>query len=88
MADEGRSRRAARPASKAAGALARLREIRSSGAKHGAIYDIKEEEKVYDVVEEDEYADIVARRRGEGGTCTLPYAHHLTQNTRLYMTAA
>lgn len=78
MADEGRSRRAARPASKAAGALAHLKEIRSSGAKHGTIYTLKEEGKVYDVVEEDEYAGIVARRRGEGGTCTVPNPHHLT----------
>lgn len=68
MADEGRSRRIARPASKAAGALARLKELKSSGAKHGTVYDLKEEEKVYDVVEEAEYAGIVARRRDEGGS--------------------
>ena len=69
MSDEPRSRRAARPASKAAGALAKLAELRRSGAKHGAVYDVKEEENVYDVVEESEYADIVAKRRDAGGTC-------------------
>lgn len=79
MGDEGRSRRTSRPASKAAGALAKLAEIRQSGAKHAAIYDVKQEENVYDVVEEDEYADIVARRRDEGGEGAFSTQQHSMQ---------
>ena len=63
----GRSRRAVRPASKAAGALAQLAELRRTGVKQVNAYEFKEEEAVFDVVAEDEYADIVARRRGDGG---------------------
>ena len=63
----GRSRRAVRPASKAAGALAQLAELRRTGVKHVNAYEFKEEEAVFDVVAEDEYAGIVARRRGDAG---------------------
>ena len=63
----GRSRRAARPASKAAGALAQLAELRRTGIKHVNAYELKEEEAVFDVVAEDDYADIVAQRRGDAG---------------------
>ena len=63
----GRSRRAVRPASKAAGALAQLAELRRTGVKHVNAYEYKEEDAVFDVVAEDDYADIVARRRGDAG---------------------
>ena len=63
----GRSRRAVRPASKAAGALAQLAELRRTGVKHVNAYEFKEEDAVFDVVAEDDYADIVARRRGDAG---------------------
>lgn len=62
----GRLKRAARPASKAATALAKLAELRRGG-KNATLYECKEEEAVYDIVEEDEYAQIVAKRRDEGG---------------------
>ncbi|KAK9841868.1 hypothetical protein WJX81_008187 [Elliptochloris bilobata] len=67
MEDGGRSRRAARPPSKAAGALAQLAELRRTGVKRVSAYEFKEEEPVFDVVAEDEYADIVAKRRGDAG---------------------
>lgn len=68
MEENGRtSRRSARPASKAAGALAQLAELRRTGVKRVNAYEFKEEEAVFDVVAEDEYADIVAKRRGTAG---------------------
>ena len=65
-----RSRRAARPANKAATALAKLTEIRRNGGKRGEDHQCKEEDAVYDIVDEDEYARIVAKRRNEGGVST------------------
>ena len=49
---------------KAAGALARLAELRG-GKKQ--TFDIREEEDVYDTMDEDEYAQHVSKRREEGG---------------------
>lgn len=68
MEEEGRSRRVVRPG-KAAGALARLAELRRTGAKHVDAFEVKEEQAVFDTVAEDEYADIVAKRRGDAGAC-------------------
>ena len=67
MEAAGRSRRAARPPSKAAAALARLAAIKAGGSKASDLYECKEEEAVYDLVEEEEYADIVSKRRDQGG---------------------
>ena len=76
MEGGGRSRRAARPVSKAAAALAKLAELKRGGVKASALYECKEEEAVYDLVEEDEYADIVAKRRDEGGVCCCQCRSH------------
>lgn len=70
-----RSKRAARPASKAATAIARLVELKRNGGKRGEDDVCKVEEAVYDIVEEDEYAKIMARRRDEGGVCTSCKQH-------------
>lgn len=49
---------------KAAGALARLAELRG-GKKQ--TFDIHEEEDLYDTMDEDQYAQHVSKRREEGG---------------------
>lgn len=72
MADEGRSRRNARPSNKAKNALDELRELRRTGAKRIDTYEVKEEAAVYDTVGEDEYADIVAKRREKAGMISSP----------------
>ena len=61
-----RSRREAKKhgQTKAAGALARLAELRG-GKKQ--TFDIKEEEDVFDTMDDDEYAQHVSKRREEGG---------------------
>ena len=56
--------------SKAANALAQLKELRATGKKHADVYELKEEDAVYDEVEEEEFARMVSKRREEGGkTC-------------------
>ena len=68
MADAGRSRRAGTSrADKARGRLHELQELRRSGAKHAAAYEVKEPDAVYDVIDEDEYGELVAKRRDEAG---------------------
>lgn len=56
--------------SKAKGALARLAELRRSGAKAINSFEVDEEaDKVYDLLDDDQYADLVEKRRQEGGAC-------------------
>jgi len=61
---------------KAAGALARLAELRG-GKKQ--TFEIREEEDLFDTMDEDQYAQHVSKRREEGGgsmhTPRLPLAH-------------
>ena len=69
--------------SKAANALAQLKELRATGKKHADVYQLKEEEAVYDEVEEEEFAKMVSKRREEGGEICLREGVLKSRLTRL-----
>ena len=64
---DGRSRRAAKPTSKAKSSLAQLAELRRTGAKRVHDFELTEEEAVYDEVQEQDYAQLVQDRREQAG---------------------
>lgn len=64
---DSRTRRPAKPASKAKTSLAQLAELRRTGAKRVHNFELKEEDAVYDEVQEQDYAKLVQDRREEAG---------------------
>jgi DNA polymerase alpha subunit p180 N terminal len=73
MDEGGRARRSGKAsrASKAKSALQELAELRRSGVKRAAHFEVREEEAVFDEVDEDSYAKLVSKRREEGGACMM-----------------
>ena len=66
--DSSRGKRA-KPVNKAKSALEELAELRRTGGKRVATYEVEEETAVYDVMDDDEYSKFAAQRRDEAGRC-------------------
>ena len=64
---DSRARRASKPVSKAKSSLAKLAELRRTGAKRVHGFELTEEDAVYDEVQEQDYAKLVQDRREEAG---------------------